>query len=261
MCMSQRVRPHGGERPLPTRCGRAPHGSAYRAQTTAASHGPGSSRRGAEDMGRRGHPNTVSERVLSSGGRHSRAEEECDPFEDVLRDPAALNPTCPSFLPALQGSAVARTRGSTSVLQRIRDVSQPLSYNKSQFLDARGSLPFLSSLKPKLGDSLKISWRRFPPRRGTQLNTSTGEPGALLPRERDARATHSALFPPHSLQTGSQITSGAGNWEQTAALGHSHHGSPHNTNGLKLAGAGPTSLSNPEYSHSLPTSREQEIKV
>lgn len=154
MCMSQRVQPDGGARPPPVHCGRAPHSSAYRAQTTAVSHEPGSSRRGAEDTGRCSHPSTVSEGVLSSGGRHSRAEEECNPFEDVLRDPAALNPACASFRHC-KGSAVARMRGSTSVLQSIRDISQSLSYNKSKFLDACVSLPFLSSPKPKLGDSLK----------------------------------------------------------------------------------------------------------
>lgn len=171
VCMSQRVRPDGRARPPPTRHGRAPHGSAYRAQTTAASHGPGSSRRGAEDTGRRSHPSTVSEGVLSSGGRHSRAEEERDPFEDVLRDPAALNPICASFRHC-EGSAVARTRDSTSVLQRIRDVSQPLSYNKR---DARVSL---SSPKPKLGDSLKT----FHPPGGDFLKTFH-PPGDFLPAE------------------------------------------------------------------------------
>lgn len=74
-------------------------------------------------------------------------------------------------------------------------------------------------------------------------------PAEQLPGEQDAQVTHSAPFHPHGLETGSQRTSGAGDWERAAAPRHSPHGSPHNTNGFKLA-----SVNNPENPHSLPPS-------
>lgn len=66
--------------------------------------------------------------------------------------------------------------------------------------------PFLSSPPPKLGESQNLlsTWRK-------------SLPAEELPREQDAQVTHSALFRPHALQTGSQITWGAGDWEDTAA--------------------------------------------
>lgn len=221
--VSQRVRPHSGTR--------RPHSlrSTNRSRVRGRQEGAGASgaRRAALRAG-----------SAVGGGRCSREDGERDRFEDVPRDPAASNPTCASSWHC-EGSAVAE-RGARHLLSKgYETFPNPFPITKADSWMRKA--PFLSSPTRVTVSKPFMHLEKVPP-------------AEQLPREQDAQVMHSAPFHPHGLQTGSQITSGAGDRERAAAPRRSPHGSPHNTNGFKLAGADMAPVNNPENPHSLPPS-------
>lgn len=133
----------------PTCCGRAPRGTALLPEREPRWHPTG------QEQQQGGHRMTGPSKCCLTGSavrwwEMCKSRGRTQPIQGCPQRSHNLKSYMYSFW-HYKGSAEVTVRGSTFALQRIRDIFQHLSHNKSTFLDACVSLCFPSSSKPKLG--------------------------------------------------------------------------------------------------------------